>query len=190
MNAGKQAVWLFVALAGLAFSSWYFASASPRLKLDAKTLASTPDTTIENLSVYQFNAEGHLVNQLETPLLRHTPKGNQHWLKTPSIQVADKNHSKWTIKSKEALSLSGGDSITFSKNVIIHKKQTPSSPESTILTDSLTYFPKEKKAKSDAKVIFKQPGSTVQSHGMLAYLEEKRVKLLSKARGEYVPNHG
>ncbi|WP_196211486.1 LPS export ABC transporter periplasmic protein LptC, partial [Legionella pneumophila] len=37
---------------------------------------------------------------------------------------------------------------------------------------------------------FEQPGNIIQSTGMNAYLDEKRVELLHKARGSYDPAKG
>ncbi|AHE67465.1 LPS export ABC transporter periplasmic protein LptC [Legionella oakridgensis] len=191
MNAGKQAVWLFIALIALACSGWYFASTpAVAIKLDAQTLSTTVDTTISQLTVRQYDAHGELANYLQTPLLRHIPKDNTHWLKTPHIMITQAKESPWEIRSKQAISLYGGQKITFNKNVIIHQSQHGQTPESTLTTEEMIYFPKDKLAITDKEVTYQQPGNIVQSTGMKAYLAEKRVQLLNQARGTYDPQHG
>ncbi|WP_133130082.1 LPS export ABC transporter periplasmic protein LptC [Legionella yabuuchiae] len=190
MNAGKQAVWLFAVLIGLAFSSWYFASSGPVKTLDEQTLSSTIDTMVHNLTLSQYNEEGKLINFLKTPLMHHIPKNNKHWLKTPYIIVTQENQKPWEIKALEATSLYGGDKITLTKHVIFHQAQSDKAPESTLKTEEIVYFPKKKIAITKKHVTFEQPGNIVQSEGMKAYLAEKRVKLLGNARGKYEPKHG
>ncbi|GGI81035.1 LPS export ABC transporter periplasmic protein LptC [Legionella impletisoli] len=190
MNAGKQAAWLFAVLIGLAFSSWYFASSAPVKKLDENTLSNTVDTIIQDLTLSQYNEEGKRINFLKTPLMHHIPKDNKHWLKTPYIVVTQENQTPWEIKALEATSLYGGDKITLSKHVVLHQASSEKTPESTLKTEEIIYFPKKKLATTKKSVTFEQPGNIVQSEGMKAYLAEKRVKLLGNARGKYEPKHG
>jgi lipopolysaccharide export system protein LptC len=189
MNAGKQAIWLFLMLIGLACSGWYFASTPPKIKLTEQALSTSADMIIQNLKVRQFDAQGNLVNFLQTPYVEHTPLNNQHVLRTPRITVNQPDQSSWEIRSQTATALYGGKEITFLRDVVIHQKQNAHSPESTLTTQVITYFPQKKFATTNADVKFQQPGNEVQSKGMNAYLGEKRVQLLGQARGIYDPKH-
>ena len=190
MNAGKQAGWLFVVLISLACMGWYFASSTPVVKLDDQTLATTTDTVITNLSVHQYDVDGKLINFLQTPLISHVPLNNTHWLKEPHIIVNQKDAPAWDIRSHEATSVQGFGQITFSNDVVIQQKNDDQTVGSTIKTEEITYFPKDKLATTEAEVTYEQPGNIVHSKGMKAYLAEKRVQLLSSARGSYVPKQG
>ena len=190
MNAGKQAMWLFLALISLGFFGWYFASTTPKPKLDANTLTTTADAMISNLNVQQFNSDGLLVHTLETPLVKHIPKDNTHWFKSPIIKVAQENGPAWEIQALQAHALHGGETITFSNDVIAYQAAGPKTPESIIKTDEITYFPQKKEVLTEKIITLQQPGTFVESKGMKAYLTEKRVQLLSRARGIYEPNHG
>ena len=70
---------------------------------------------------------------------------------------------------------------------VIHQKENAHTSESTISTEELTYFPKDKLATSALKVTYKQQNNQVEAVGMRAYLNDKRVQLLSQARGTYAP---
>lgn len=189
MNAAKQAAWMLIALVSLIYSSWYFASSKPIKKLDEHTLSTTADTIVTNLTIQQFDAQGHLANYLKTPLMHHIPFNNTHWFKTPHIIVVQPEQPAWDIHSQQATSLNGGEQITFNKDVVIHQAKDARNLESTMKTEALTYFPKDKLATTLLDVTYERPGSIVQSKGMKAYLAEKRV-LLSQARSTYVPNSG
>lgn len=190
MNIAKQAIWLFFTLIILACSGWYFANLETVTKLDKETLSSTIDTTVSKLTVRQFNDEGVLINLLTTPLMHHIPKGDIHLLETPHVIIAQEDQPSWEISSNSAKSFNGGTKITFIKNVVVHQNQGDKTQESTMKTEEVTYFPREKRATTDLFVTYEQPGNLIQSTGMNAYLDEKRVELLHQARGMYAPAKG
>jgi lipopolysaccharide export system protein LptC len=190
MNALKQAMWLLLALSVLAFSGWYFTRSQKIVRLDNETLSATIDTTISNLTVRQFDAKGTLTNLLKTPLMHHIPKGDINLLHAPHIIIVQENQPPWDIRSLKAQSYEGGKRITFIKEVVVHQQASAKTQESTLKTEEVTYYPKEKKATTDLFVTYEQPGNYIQSTGMNAYLDEKRVELLHKARGSYAPAKG
>lgn len=189
MNAAKQAAWLFCALIALACSGLYFASSNPVARLDNKTLSLAADTVITNVTVRRFDIAGKIVNYLQTPEVQHIPANNTHLLKSPHIALTQNDQPAWVIKSKHAKAINGGERITFMHDVVIHQSKDKHTQESTMKTEELTYFPKEKMATTDLAVRFEQPGTIVHSEGMIAYLEEKRVQLLSQARAIFEPKH-
>lgn len=189
MNAAKQAAWLFCTMIALACSGWYFASSPAVMKLDEKTLLGMPDSIVTGLTVRQFSPEGTLANFLETPEMESIPQKNTHLLKSPHIILNQKDQQGWDIRSEKAESINRGQQITFINQVVIHQNKGLHNQESTFRTEELTYFPKKKFATTALAIIFEQPGSIVHSTGMNAYLEDKRVELLSKTRATYEPSH-
>ncbi|KTD40688.1 LPS export ABC transporter periplasmic protein LptC [Legionella parisiensis] len=190
MNATKQFAWLFFTLILLACSGWYYSHTRTLIRLDSETLANSVDTTISHVIVRQFNQQGALANKLITPFMQHIQKGNVYLFQNPHIVVSQEEQPPWDISSIRAKSFEGGKQITFTGNVIVRQKKGNNSQESTLKTEEVTYYPKEKKASSDLLVTYEQPGNIIQSTGMNAYLDEKRVELLHQARGSYVPTHG
>lgn len=190
MNATKQFMWLFITLILLACSGWYYSHSRTIVRLDSETLANSVDITISNVLVRQFNQEGALTNVLTSPFMQHVQKDNVYLFQNPHIVVSQEEQPPWDIRSKNAKSFEGGKQITFTGNVVVHQKKGNKSQESTLKTEEVTYFPKEKKASSDVLVTYEQPGNIIQSTGMNAYLDEKRVELLHQARGSYVPAKG
>lgn len=189
-NIKRQINWLLVAIIVIAGSAWYFHQPQKVQKLDSETLSSTVDATVVQLTVRQFDAEGTLVNVLKTPLLQHIPKDDVNLLQTPRIHIAQENQPAWEIQSQQAKSVAGGESITFMQQVIVHQGASDKTQESTLKTEEVVYYPKLKKATTNLLVTYEQPGNFVQSLGMNAYLDEKRVELLHQARGRYDPAKG
>ncbi|TAL64102.1 MAG: LPS export ABC transporter periplasmic protein LptC [Legionella sp.] len=190
MNTAKQAIWLFFSLILLACSGWYFAKHENTLKLDSHTLSKTIDTTVSQLTVKQFNTDGVLANYLTTPIMHHIPKGDIHLLESPHILIAQEDKPYWEIHSKKAKSFGGGKKIIFMQEVVVHQNPGDKTQESTMKTEEVTYYPKKKKATTHLLVTYEQPGNFIQSTGMNAYLDEKRVELLHQARGSYAPAKG
>lgn len=190
MNSAKQFIWLFLTLIILACSGWYYSHFKKTFRLDPQALINSVDTVISQVTVRQFNQQGNLANLLITPSMQHIQKDNVYLFQNPHIIVNQEEQPPWDINSEHAKSFEGGKKITFIGNVIVHQKKSNNSQESTLKTEEITYFPKEKKARSELVVIYEQPGNIVQSRGMIAYLDEKRVELLHQARGIYVPDQG
>ena len=190
MIAAKQATWLFIMIICMACSGMYFARPTNVVKLDDHILSTTTDMIINNLTVQQFDVDGRLVHYLHTPLMRHIPSNNTHWLKTPHVIITQQTQPAWEIHAQKATALYGGQQITFNENVIVHQEKDERSQESTFKTEEITYFPKDKLAKTLLDVTFERPGHHLQATGMNAYLADKRVELLSQARGTYEPSRG
>lgn len=189
MNTAKQALFLCCALAGLTYFAWYFASTGSQALLDTKSLESTPDVIIHQLTVHQYDKNGHLHHRLEASLMHHIPLNNTTWLKTPLIRFAQINQPSMTIEAEQATALHGNEQITFKDNVIIHQEKQASMSPSTLTTTELTYYTKTQLAISHVPIYWERIGSTVHAAGMSANLATNRIQLRD-ARGTYEPTHG
>lgn len=190
MKSAKQALLLLLTVFILIGSGWYYAHLNQGISLNKSSLLNEVETTITELKVKQFNADGSLASYLITPMVEHIPKNNMHLLKNPHILIKQEGQAAWEIDSLRAKSFDNGKQITFIEQVIVHQNPGDKSQQSILRTEEVTYFPKEKKATTSLFVTFEQPGNTIQSTGMNAYLDEKRVELLHQARGSYVPEKG
>lgn len=190
MRILKQLFWLLLIFLGLFFFIWNVGSKAGLKKLDEKALAESIDATVKNISLRRFNEKGELINYLSSPAMHHIPIENAHHFKAPYIVINEPNQSLYNISAKEAKVLNNGEKIILNKEVVIHQPAGEKQQKSTMTTQTLTYLPKEKLALTDALVRFEQPGTTVLSKGMKAYIAEKRIQLLGRARAIYEPKHG
>ena len=182
----KQGFWLVGSAIALGLLTMSFFKNQPTIQLDMNALSSSVDAVIINLSVYQFDETGKLAHYLFTPELQHIPLNNTHNLTAPHIKISQANQPDWQIHAKLAHATQGGKAITFTGNVIIEQDEKGN----RLNTEELTYYPEQKLALSPAMVQFKQPGSTVQSQGMRAYLDKKNIQLLSRPYATFNPKHG
>ena len=183
MNKIKQSLWFLSTSALLIYFGFTVLKVQPSYKLDANALSTTVDAVITQLTVYQFDETGQLTNHLFTPELQHVPANNTHELKTPQIVIKQLNEPDWKIESNHAQAIHGGEQIKFTGNVVVHQDEKGNK----LNTEELTYFAKQKLATSSTQVQFKQPGSTVNSTGMRAYLDKKYIQLLSQSHATFEP---
>lgn len=191
MNNTRQAAWAFLLLLALAFSGWYLASQKPPARLDEEGLAKTVDTIVTGLNVFQYGETGRLERTLYTPRLEHTPENGTHRFDNPRVYALQEDGAPVEITAKRGISYREGLEVTFLDDVLLRQMATDKAAESTLETQSITWFPKNSLAITDKAVKFRQSGNEVHSVGMKAHLEERRVELLHTARGFYAPpeNH-
>ena len=187
MNSTKQAAWVFLLLLALAFSGWYLASQKPPARLDEEGLAKTVDTIVTGLNVFQYGENGRLERTLFTPKLEHTPENGTHRFENPRVLAVRPDNATVEITAKRGVSYREGLEVTFMEDVLLRQMATEKAAESTLETESITWFPKNSLAITDKPVKFRQSGNEVHSVGMKAHLEERRVELLHTARGFYAP---
>lgn len=179
----QQSLWLTGAGLLIGYFCFSFLKAQTIYKLDQITLSTTVDTTIQKLTVSQFDETGQLAHYLFTPEMRHIPENNTHHLASPQIQIKQPGQADWKIDAHHAKAIHGGKEILFTGKVNVHQDEKGNS----LTTEELTYFSQEKLATSHSMVLFKQPGSTVHSQGMRAYLDKKQIQLLSRPYATFNP---
>jgi lipopolysaccharide export system protein LptC len=185
--ANTRVVFLsFIFIMGLGYMGWHIAKPETIKRLDQSTLDKTPDAIIYQLSVKKFNTKGQLSYHLETDKLEHIPHKNTSHLRPLKITTFQEKQEPWVITANLGISVDGTEEIKLRKNVIITQKNDKGT--STLLTEKLLYYPNKDLATTDEKVTYIQPGITVTSIGMNAFLKQKRVKLLSQAWGRYEAN--
>lgn len=182
----KQTIWL-IGIAGILLACvWRWVINDHQLPhlLNGRTLEKTTDITIYDLQYRRYNENGVMVHFLETPKMRHIPKNDEHILKNPHLIISEPKQAPWEIHAHHGTATSKAQTITLSHDVHIVQHKTNDVTE--IKTEHLTYYPQEKKAKTNDEVIITQSGSQVQSKGMIADLTNNHIQLLSNARGHYV----
>ena len=181
MNRIKRYFSTVGALSTLVYFLFSFLKAQPTYTLDNNTLSNSVDTIITELTVQQFDETGQLAHYLYTPELQHIPLNNRHELKSPQIMIKQAMQPDWKIEANHAQTIHGAEQITFTGNVIVHQDVKAN----RLNTEELTYYSNQKLAISPTNVLFTQPGSTVQSKGMRAYLDKNYLQLLSQSHATF-----
>jgi LPS export ABC transporter protein LptC len=157
-------------------------------KNDIKIPTRSPhlaDSIAYGVTAKRFDKSGMLVSVFKTPRLMHYPYHDSTRFESPRITLYQKDAPPWRIQADRGSSRDGASKISFFENVILQQSQGANNKASKISTSQLAYFPKKQLATSDVFIRLEQPGLDINSTGMRAYLNENRVVLLAKARGQY-----
>lgn len=146
-----------------------------------------PDAYMENIVAIIMNKQGSPSLKIEAPKMTHYAENDTTYINSPHVTVYRQSPEPWYINSDHAEAFNGTDEILFSDNVIIHHPSDIANPNTTMKTASLTVFPDKQQASTNNAVIITQPDTTIHAVGMLADLNNGTVKLLSQAKGDYVP---
>lgn len=148
-----------------------------------------PDAFMEEVTSVIFNNRGKLALTLSSPKMFHYADNDSMTIVKPHVTFfRTASEEKWTINSDSAKTSQGITQILFSGNVVIHHPQDKNDSATTMQTATLTIFPDKNRAETDQAVTITQPDTLIHAVGMLANLNTGTIKLLSQARGEYVPN--
>jgi len=149
-----------------------------------------PDFFTKNLHAVEFSEQGKILHILKTPFLLHYPLKNSANLTTPhfiiySDDTNGNDKAPWHITSDKGHTKNGTDIITLIGHVVIHQPKSKNNNDITIKTSKMTVYSKENYAITHQPVTIEEPGIVVNAVGMKVYFKEKRVILLSQARGVY-----
>lgn len=186
LNAKNLATSVLLILAVL-LSSWSILISQSSDATEVADNPKEPDSYMENIQAVILNKEGKPSLKLEAPKMVHYPENDSTEMITPHVTIYRHSPKPWYIDSDFAKSKGGIKEIQFWQNVNIHHPADTENPTTSMTTTSLTIFPKKEVASTDQAITFIQPDTEIHAIGMLANLNNGTIKLLSKARGEYVP---
>jgi len=146
-----------------------------------------PDARMENVIALVMNKQGAPSLKVEAPVMTHYAEDDVTWIDHPHVTVYRQSPAPWTIHSNHAEASNGTEEIIFSDHVVIHHPTDVANPDTVMETTTLTVFPDKKQASTDQPVVITQPDTVIHAVGMVANLNDGTVKLLSEARGDYVP---
>ena len=172
----------------ISLSSWSILIGKKSKSLAPTNSSTEPDAYMEDVVATILNKEGNPSMKIETPKMVHYAENDVTNISQPHITVYRQSPEPWYINSNFAKASDGVEEILFWDNVVIHHAQDIDNPTTTMTTTTLTVFPNQQLAKTAEAITVTQPNATLHAIGMLANMNDGTVKLLSHARGEYVPS--
>lgn len=154
----------------------------------AKQTLELPDAYMEEATALIFDKQGKPKMKVVTPRMVHFAKNDVTKLETPQLTLYRKSPQPWYVTSKYAETIKGSEQINFWENVVIQHAADEGSPATIIKTPTLTVTPNTQIAETNDPIEMTQPNIVVKGIGMHADMSNGDIKLLSEARGEYVPN--
>lgn len=160
------------------------------LHKSSKTITTTsqPDAVMEDVVATTMNKQGKVKLKIVTSKLVHYAEDNTTNLTSPIVIIYRQSPQPWRITSKFAKAFGGIDQVDFWGNVIIQHAVTSHDPETIIRTATLTVYPNKQTAETHDSITLTQPNTFIKAIGMFANMNNGDIKLLSQARGEYVPH--
>jgi lipopolysaccharide export system protein LptC len=150
--------------------------------------SNQPDAYMENIVAVILNKEGKPSLKIEAPKMVHYAENNTTHITHPHVTAYRQSPQPWYINSDSAQALNGLERVIFTRNVVIYHPSDLENPNTTMHTNALTIFPDKQQAETNDAITITQPDTIVHAVGMLADLNDGTIKLLSQAKGEYVPN--
>ncbi len=182
----KNSTMTFLLLIAFLLSAWSILLTKHARPLLVKH-ANEPDAFMENIVATIMNKQGSPSLKIEAPKMTHYAEDDTTHILHPRVTVYRHSPQPWFIHSDYADASKGTQEIIFSDNVVIHHPADIANPNTTMETLSLTVFPDKQQAETHNPVTIMQPDTTIHAIGMLADLNNGTVKLLSEAKGDYVP---
>jgi lipopolysaccharide export system protein LptC len=189
MSARSVATTIVLLLAFI-YSAWLIKLTSPSSS-DVRYSDHIPDFYLTQVIAAEFDAQGQLLHKLISPKIIHIPFEDTLLLRMPEITIYSEDNppqAPWQITALHGKTINKNQQAWLWGSVVLHQSASDQNKITTILTSRLMVTPATSIAETHAPVTVVEPGLTVHSVGMRAYLKEKRVDLLSRAQGEYDVN--
>lgn len=149
---------------------------------------SLPDALMEEVSAIIMDKQGKPKMKIVSPKVSHYAEHDITDFISPHITLYRQHYpTPWYVTSQHAKAIQGIDHINFWQEVVIHHAADLSQPATLIQTNTLTVYPQQQTAETIDSITLTQPNLVVKAKGMHADLNTGSIKLLSDARGEYVP---
>jgi lipopolysaccharide export system protein LptC len=175
-----------MAAMGMVIWSTYFTDY--KNKQVAPMVSNVPDAYMEEVTAVVLDKEGNPKIKIETPKMIHFIKDDTTRLLSPHLTLYRDTPEPWYITSHYASASQGIESVNFWEEVQVQHAADQNSPTTTIKTATLTVYPNKHTAETNDLITMIQPNLTVNAIGMFADMNTGDIKLLSQARGEYVPD--
>lgn len=177
-------VLLLIILLAIA-SGWIFDSFDKRTVVDKEELRHNPDYFLHNFSASVMNKKGKLAYQVKSVHLEHFPDDDTMELKQPVFTFYTDNLISWTGQSDAAIIYQQDKIIKLSGHVIL--QQTANSSKNPMLLNArqLTIEPERNRVTSKSFIKLTQGKNYIQSKGMRANLNQRKIEFLSKTSSHY-----
>lgn len=146
-----------------------------------------PDAIMNGVTATIYDKVGNVSMRIVTPKLVHYADNDTTDFTTPDVMLYRNAPKPWVINADRAKATGGLDNVQFWDNVTIHHPASFGTPATLIKTTTLTMHPNLQTAETSALITLIQPNITVNAIGMTADMNSGDIRLLSQARGEYVP---
>lgn len=169
----------------LAAASWLLLREERRpAPAPAETAAERADYYFREAVLSRYTGEGAPVLELQAARIEHFPKSAYLALDGIRMRHRAADGTLWAIQAESGRMPDAGDIITL--RGAVHIERLEQEPRLTVDTPVLELNLATDIARSEAVVTVREGPSRVHGTGMTLWLDEQRLVMESKVRGEYV----
>lgn len=144
-----------------------------------------PDYFVENFTTTTMGESGKPTRRLSAKYLAHFLDTQTKELKSPYMLFFSETEPPWHIKSDTGWVSAANDVILLGGDVHIWRDDADGRREVDIVTKDLKILPDSDYAETEKLAVIRTRGSESRGVGLRAFLEERRIKLLSQVRTIY-----
>jgi lipopolysaccharide export system protein LptC len=153
----------------------------------SRSVHTAPDAFMEGATILIMNQQGTPHLKMTSSKITHFPEKDTTHFTAPQLILYRPSLSPWYLTAKYARTAQGMDQIFLWEDVNFYHAADTDDSETRIKTSTLTIYPQKQTAETADLITLTQPNITVKAIGMHANLATGTIRLLSQARGEYVP---
>lgn len=184
MSNSKQFIFYFLLIAAIGFTGWLLTHRQ-RTPQTIHSNSNHPDSIAEDVTIVNMDTDGKPSSRLSAVKMTHFPTNNITFALQPNLTIFLKNEQPWYITAIHGKSTDGNTMIQLWDNVKFLQPGSHETPESTVLTESFTFWPRRKWGETDKPITLLQPGTKITAIGLTADTNTGRIDLLKDVRGSY-----
>ena len=145
------------------------------------------DYVLHDFQIVALDDQGLESTTLRAPLLERQRGDQTISIATPLFEMPDKDGRHWTLRAETGWLSAKGDVMKLRGNVAGDSPVAPGVVPTTFRTDHLDVFPKENRARTDARVTMTRPGMEQSGVGFEVDSNNNTYHFLSQSKGRYTP---
>lgn len=185
--------WVVVGILVVVFATMKYSNTEDAVTQEQAEAKIFPHTYLIDVEVRQFDENGKVRYQLNSPVIRsfqvkETASAADYSIFTQPVFMLSNNPEKpgWFVTALEGRLDSNDEWFTLSKDVLA-RQTSEKQGETTIATSELRLNTQQQFAETDKAVTMRAAKSEITAVGMRAEMKREHIQLLSQVKGTYEP---
>lgn len=166
-------------------SGWMLKELSDEEIVKPDASRHTPDFYMDDFSTTTMDESGNPKRRLMAEHMEHFPDTDTNEFEKPYLIIYHPTRPPWHVKSERGWVSGGNEVMLLLGKVHIWQDNEAGIRELDIKTRDLRVLPESQYGETDKPVVIRTQTTESRSVGMRAYLEQRRVELLSRVRTVY-----
>lgn len=167
--------------------SWWLSQDGDIRRVAGTQGTGDSDYSFTGLAVSEMDPKGDLLHTLSAEQLYHYPQQELSILARPQFAFYSDSTKTWDIVAEKGTVEEADHSVLFSGDVQIEYAGEVPDQGFKLYTEELRVWPDDRRAETDHAVKIVQQSGEIDSIGMKAEFDSRRLDLLSNVRGTYEP---